>query len=81
MKKLELLYINKKQNKTTITKKKTKCKEKEKKKKKRREEKKKWVLPRIERGTFRTPCHFVTTRPRETHCEKVDNILLKAFSQ
>ena len=80
MKKLELLYINKKQNKTTITKKKTKCKEKEK-KKKRREEKKKRVLPRIERGTFRTPCHFVTTMPRETHCEKVDNILLKAFSQ
>ena len=79
MKKLELLYINKKQNKTTITKKKTKCKEKEKKRK--GEKKKKRVFPRIERGTFRTPCHFVTTMPRETHCEKVDNILLKAFSQ
>ena len=40
MKKLELLYINKKQNKTTITKKKTKCKEKEKKKEKERRKKK-----------------------------------------
>ena len=50
MKKLELLYINKKQNKTTITKKKTKCKEKEKKKKKRREEKKNGFCPESNAG-------------------------------
>ena len=73
-----LRYI-KKQNKITITKEMTKHKGKGKKKE---EEKKrrKQVPPGIELRTFCTPGCFITTTPRETHCQDVDNTLLKAFS-
>ena len=67
-------YI-KKQNKTTITKKKTKCKEKQKKEKERR---KKRGLSGISQPA--SQALFVTTMPHETHCEKIDNVLLKALS-
>ena len=69
-------YINK-QNKITITKEMTKRNGKGKKKKKIRG---KQVLPGIELWTFYTPGCFITTMPRETHCQDVDNTLLKAFS-
>lgn len=77
-----LRYI-KKQNKITITKEMTKRKGKGKgKKKKRREEKRrgKQVLPRIKLWTFYMPGCFITTTPCKTHCQDVDNTLLKAFS-
>ena len=68
-------YINK-QNKITITKEMTKHKGKGKKKKRRGKQ----VLPGIELWTFCTPGCFITTMPRETNCQDVDNTLLKAFS-
>lgn len=71
-----LRYINK-QNKITMTKEMTKRNGKGKKKKKRRG---KQVLPRIKLWTLYTPGCFITTMPRETHCQDVDNTLLKAFS-
>ena len=74
-----LRYINK-QNKITITKEMTKRKGKGKKKE---EEKRrgKQVLSRIELRTFFMPGCFITTTPRETHCQDVDNTLLKAFPE
>ena len=59
----------KKQN----TKKKTSPKGKQKKRKE------KQVLPGIKLWNSYVPGYFITTMPCETHCEGIDNVLLKAF--
>ena len=54
-------------------------KEKKKREKKKRSEEENQIIPGIELGTLYAPGCFVTTTPRATHCECVDNILLKPF--
>ena len=54
-------------------------KDKKKREKKKRSEEENQIIPGIELVTLYAPGCFVTTTPRATHSENIDNILLKPF--